>query len=897
MDMKTKLLEHQSNDNRPITLHNGLISRTFSTAPNGATIGFEDLRTAESVLRSVRPEALVEIDGIEYEVGGLQGQPVHNYLKRSWIRDMKANPGSFKYSGYSMEDIKQRFPWKKRMEWLPKDMPWPPKGKTLTMTYKADDATINTLIGAEDSDMNRTIISEDRFTVLSPNWKIFTSGASDRSSFINEGKAGEIMAMSNTAVYAEHTLPQDTRIIKCKINNGTDISESHGLGMVVVFADKTIRLAFAGTYGLAFFDGEKTHRGRRESYTPYFLRMEIGQDELIGSVSTDNQEWREVGRAPVGGRRPLKVRLGKTDSKGTNTDAGNKGDRSRCLVEYFCLLGDFKDQSSSDAVKEYDFLKDIEVRVHYSMYDGLPLLSKWISIINKSDKTIQLDNFTSEILAAVEPRNDPVEQDAWMLPNISVITDFACGGSDEEKSYRWTKDPLYLTQIDYQRRNPCLLLVEPALGPARSIPAGEHFESYRVWELIHDTWDRERKGLALRKAWRTIAPWITENPILMHVRSADDESVKKAIDQCADVGFQMVIMTFGSGFNIEDDSEDNIERMQALADYAHSKGIALGGYSLLASRRVSEKDDVVMPEGLKPRFGNSPCLESEWGQHYFETLYNFYEKTGCDILEHDGSYPGDVCASTNHPGHNGLADSRWEQFQTIKEFYNWCRSEGIYLNVPDIYYLNGSSKTGMGYRETNWSLPRAEQEIIERQNIYDGTWEKTPSQGWMFVPLVQYHGGGEAATIEPLKEHLPHYEQRLANLFGGGVQACYRGPQLYDAPETRTVVKKWVDFYTEHRAILNADIIHIRRPDGQNYDAILHVDPTLDEKGLLMVYNPLEEDLNQEVKVNLYYTGLSQKATITDQSGKVAKYALDREYNVNIPVSIPAKSQTYYLIR
>ena len=49
--------------------------------------------------------------------------------------------------------------------------------------------------------------------------------------------------------------------------------------------------------------------------------------------------------------------------------------------------------------------------------------------------------------------------------------------------------------------------------------------------------------------------------------------------------------------------------------------------------------------------------------------------------------------------------------------------------------------------------------------------------GWMFVPLTQYHGGGAAATIEPLKDHLPHYGQRLANLFGAGVQACYRGPR------------------------------------------------------------------------------------------------------------------------
>ncbi len=879
------------------TLSNGLISRTFSLAPNGATIGFDNLLSGESVIRSIRPEALVEIDGIEYEVGGLKGQTIHNYLKKSWIRDMTANPGSFKYTAYSIGDIQERFPWNKRMEWLPKDMPWPPSGKTLTMTYKADEATINTLLGEMDSDINREVLMEDRFTVLSEHWEIFASGASDRSSFINEGKAGEIMAMSNTAVYAEQRLPENTRVIKCKLNNGTDISGSHGLGMVVVFSDKLVRLAFSGTYGFAFSDGEQRKNLRRDSYTPYYMRMEIEGDQLIASVSVDNEEWKELAKTGTGGKQPLKVRLGKTDMNGTNTDGENKGDRSRCLVESFSVLGDFKNRSRADALKQYEYLKDIEVRVHYSIYDGLPLICKWITVKNQSSKDIQLNSFTSELLAAVEPRNDQMEQEAWLLPNISVNTDYACGGSDEGKSYQWTKDPLYLTQIDYQRRNPCLLVVKPEYGPDQSIESGDTFESYRAWELIHDSWDRERKGLALRKTWRTIAPWLTENPILMHVRRADDQSVKKAIDQCADVGFQMVIMTFGSGFNLEDTSDANLTRMKELADYAHSKGIALGGYSLLASRRVSTKDDVVMPEGLKPRFGNSPCLESEWGQNYFKTLYNFYEKTGCDILEHDGSYPGDVCASSEHPGHKGLSDSRWQQFQTIRDFYRWCRSRGVYLNVPDIYYLNGSNKTGMGYRETNWSLPRAEQEIIERQNIFDGTMEKTPSQGWMFVPLVQYHGGGEAATIEPLKEHLPHYEQRLANLFGGGVQACYRGPQLYDAPETRAVVKKWVDFYKEHRAILNADIIHIRRPDGQDYDAILHADPSLEKKGLLMVYNPLEEEITRNIKVNLYYTGLSETAMIAEQNGSPVSYELDRNYDVVIPVTIPAKSQSYFIIK
>jgi hypothetical protein len=69
-------------------------------------------------------------------------------------------------------------------------------------------------------------------------------------------------------------------------------------------------------------------------------------------------------------------------------------------------------------------------------------------------------------------------------------------------------------------------------------------------------------------------------------------------------------------------------------------------------------------------FGNSPCLGSRWGLDYFRKIRNFREKAGFDLLEHDGSYPGDLCASTRHPGHRGLEDSHWTQWKAITGFYN-----------------------------------------------------------------------------------------------------------------------------------------------------------------------------------------------------------------------------------
>ncbi len=674
-----------------VTLSNGLVSRTFSLSPDVATTGFQNLMTGNELLRAIKPEAELIINGITVKVGGLTGQPVKNYLDRQSIPGLKPDSlSALRFSGYQTGEISARFEWKKRSEWMAKDMPWPPHGKRVDFTY----------------------------------------------------------------------LPK----------------------------------------------------------------------------------------------------------------------------------------SGSDTLLKY------KVIIHYEIYDGLPLICKWVTVSNDSDKEIILDSYKSEIIAFMEEESAVGDKKNWTLPNIYVETDYAFGGSMSsescyEKSVWWLPDPDYQTIVNYNRIQPSMLECRPMLGPAERLSPGKSFDTFRTWILVNDSWDRERKGLAQRKMYRTIAPWVTENPVFMHLRYSDDESLKRAVEQCVETGFEKIILSFGSRFNIEDTSQANLDRYKGLTEYAHSKGIALGGYSLLASRKIGEGNDVVMPEGKVPAFGNSPCLGSEWGIEYFRKLYRFIEYTGIDNFEHDGSYPGDVCMSSTHPGHEGLADSQWKQFKTISDFYKWCRARGVYLTVPDWYFLNGSSKSAMGYRETNWSLPRRQQEIIERQNIFDGTWEKTPSMGWMFVPLVEYQGGGAEATIEPLSEHLPHYGQRLANLFGAGVQAAYRGPRLYDTQETLDLVKKWVAFYKKHRVILDSDIIHVRRADGRDIDAILHVNPAEKEKGLLMVYNPLNHPVRQNLTVNVYYTGLDRIVTVTDSEGKTGRFRTDRKYNITIPVSIEPNSQSWYILK
>ncbi len=675
------------NDNE-VVLQNGLVRRAFRLSPNAATVGLDNMMTGAGLLRAVEPEATIQIDALQYSVGGLNGQPDRAYLLPEWMARLTPSPTAFQFVDFKVGKPAAPFTWKRTRHSA--NLPWPPPGATLSLRFRGPD----------------------------------------------------------------------------------------------------------------------------------------------------------------------------------------------------------------------DSTRDIMIAVHHELYDGLPVLGKWITVSNGTQRTITLDRLASERIAAVEAEAAVDERPgvAWRTPAISVLSDYMFKGMDiitGNQVASWREDPAFKTQVSYALKTPCLLVCEPPIGPGVQLKPGETFTSFRTWLVVHDSTDRERQGLFVRHAHRALAPWSTENPIMMHVRDANSKAFRLAVDQCAEAGFEMIIYTFGSGLNLENEDPAYLARVKTDVDYAHGKGLEVGAYSLFSSRRVDDANDVINPKTGKPGgaiFGSAPCFGSKWGINYLRTITNFLARTGLDLLEHDGPYPGDICASTTHPGHRGEPDSQWVNWSMNAGLYRWCRERGIYINQPDYYFFAGGNKTAMGYREDNWSLPRAQQLIHARQNIFDGTWTKPQTAGWMFVPLTEYQGGGAAATIEPLREHLDAYESHFANTLGAGVQACWRGPRLYDSDETKALVKKWVAWFKLHRDILESDIIHCRRADGRDIDYLLHVSPHLKERALAMIHNPLSREVEREVVLPLYYAGLTDAVLIRQQDGKRKRTKLDTEHRARVVVKVPANGHTWLVI-
>ena len=902
-----------------LVLANGLVARTFRLAPNAATVGLDNLVTGQAVLRAVKPEAVLVLNGHRRVVGGLTGQPDHAFLRPEWLDRMTADPDAFRFVGFTVGRPKERLAWKRVRHHAP-DVRWPPAGVSLRLDFALPEPSPGELATLAGGDAAREVVTTVDFTrtgQLPEPWRAHVSAAHPRSSFANEGKLGEIYTPANTAVFLERPWPRGAEVVEAVINVGTDRSASWGPGLAAVFGDRVLKFHLrpggGGNRGARFgvFDGHREldrvgPPGKLDLSRAWTLRLRWQGRRLFGEARPEGGAWQvyHVFDVPARAGAPRAVRVGKLSRSGGPEDfAGAPGPLVRLRIERFTAYGALKPEAAAAARRALSALARVRVSVHYELYDGVPVFAKWITVHNDGDRPVTVDHFVSEQLAVVEEFNWIATRGDVPLPHpraLHVETDFAFGGDQPEVANRhivhWRPDPEFKTQVNYLRQQPCLLEVEPEEGPAQTLAPGKTFTSCHAFELLYDSTERERRGLALRRLYRTVAPWVTENALMMHVRQSDDATVRRAIDQCAEVGFEMVVLSFGSGFNVENPDPAYAAHWREIADYARRKGIEIGGYSLLASRRISPEDDVVMPPGQRPTFGNSPCLGSHWGTNYFGKLYRFYTRSGFNFLVHDGSYPGDICLSTRHPGHRGRADSRWNQWRIITDFYRWCRGRGIYLDVPDYYFLSGSIKSGMGYREVNWSLPRALQVIHTRQNIYDGTWQKTPTMGWMFVPLTQYHGGGAAATIEPLGEHLDHYERMLQSNLALGVQAVYRGARLYDTDRTRALVQRWVGWFKAHRDILESDLIHGRRADGRDVDWMLHVNPKLPTKGMLIVFNPLTRPVERTLRVNLYYTGLSDVARVREQDGPPREYRLARDYTIRLPVRVPAQGMNWYPI-
>ena len=266
-------------------------------------------------------------------------------------------------------------------------------------------------------------------------------------------------------------------------------------------------------------------------------------------------------------------------------------------------------------------LQSLNITLVYELYDGAPMLSKWMEITASPDATAPLlvDAITTELLALNCDQSAKAKSPYGLGLFDALVTAAHGAATAWTTDANSTNDPgacepifsasysgppplaagtelLWAHEEVEVRENgappapppppPSPPVVVPAAGPAVTLGgnsplATTHFVSFRTIELLHDNLDPTRQMLAKHQIYRRLAPWVQENPLQLHLTNDTTAAFELALEQMHEVGWESLVLSFGSGFRYEMKPDDPyIRTLKANVAKATALGIEVGGYDL-----------------------------------------------------------------------------------------------------------------------------------------------------------------------------------------------------------------------------------------------------------------------------------------------------------------------------
>ena len=486
------------------------------------------------------------------------------------------------------------------------------------------------------------------------------------------------------------------------------------------------------------------------------------------------------------------------------------------------------------------------VTVRYEIYDGMPVMMKRLTVHNGGKAAVTIDNIAVDVLKITDNRDT-----LFVDSDYDSTTDFL--GLDLQKYAK-----------HYARYRYDTLEVAPLQRMNVKLMPGESLDSIVSYELLFGTAYYEQRLIEVKEMYRRIAPWCTDNVSFFHLISNSPRTIRKVVDQCKEIGIEMIIQSFGSGVNMESGNERYLERIKKAYDYGHSKGIRMGAYTLayVKNYRPVKGDEALNHNGSHI----CRCLATDWSKQYMKNVLRFIDRTGADAVEIDGPYGMLMCAGGKTHNHDDFTDSQYKQWKaSVVDWYREIKKRGVYINAPDWHFLNGTNRSGVGYEEIAFSERRSEQLVTSRIYYYKGTFSKNPSQGWGFLPLNVYHGGGKDAQFFPTAQNAFEFDWAMAQIVASGVWPTIRGKKAYDSEKGKEIFTKWTTLYKKYRRVLNGITVHFMPPRIDTadpsrttcMDAIMNQLPTGDVRGFVMFFNQTDAERTEDITLPVYYTGLS----------------------------------------
>lgn len=256
----------------------------------------------------------------------------------------------------------------------------------------------------------------------------------------------------------------------------------------------------------------------------------------------------------------------------------------------------------------------VSVTLHYQLVVGVPLLTQWVSVNSTGAAAagVVVTSAAPVSLRLAQPYS-PLSFSPYPPSSLQTdVTSFLYVETDEPHGTGvfWRDDSAVAADPGAEEAQ---LVTNYTLGPGVVLSGGggdggagafaalgntayapryhpnraggvAEFVSFRTFLLVTDTSEPERFGLCVRRLYRLWAPQIQENPIFMHATDTSPDGFKLEVDQMKAVGFEMLIYSFGTDFNLEDTSAATIARVGAQIAYAKVRAPGRAGAERGAAR-------------------------------------------------------------------------------------------------------------------------------------------------------------------------------------------------------------------------------------------------------------------------------------------------------------------------
>ena len=397
--------------------------------------------------------------------------------------------------------------------------------------------------------------------------------------------------------------------------------------------------------------------------------------------------------------------------------------------------------------------------------------------------------------------------------------------------------------------------------------------------MLHDSTDVERMGLGVRETFRTLAPSLTESPVLAMLDDASSSSaIRTFVDQASATGHELAIIGFGAkgwcGMCFAQMRNATFKAwLKGEVAYARARGVSLSAYTLMQlngwGESVPPEKRVLLRDGTR---GPTACFGTDYHEQYRAEVLHFVTEVGLGGIETDGQFEGIPCADTSHGHHhNGIAGGWATQLDATLGFNKQLKARGLYQTGADGYVFSGAQRYNHADTDRFMKLSYPwERLTVSRLYTYDSTLTRLPTSGEIPVgdlvsdlaaPACDAHGGRLRCLDFALMS--------LAILAG---QPYLHARRLYDpadpeADALRAILLRWTAFYKQYRSprpsgapgLLTSKMVHLRRPSARALEAAVHVtsDASSPGRALVAAINPTRHALTERLAVPLWYTGLA----------------------------------------